>query len=70
MNQLQWNWNKFNPLKNGEKGNVIQENIIVPKKLFRIFLGKVKSFQILFSKFAFLTDAKISSMKNLMFSFS
>lgn len=23
MNQLRWNWNKFNPLKNGEKGNVI-----------------------------------------------
>lgn len=50
MNQLQWNWNKFNPLKNGEKGNVIQENIIVPKKLFRIFLGKVKSFQIFIFK--------------------
>lgn len=23
MNQLQCNWNKFNPLKNGGKGNVI-----------------------------------------------
>lgn len=70
MNQLQWNWNKFNPLKNGGKGNVIEENIIVPKNCLGYFLEKSRVFKFLFSKFAFLTDAKISNMKNLMFSFS
>lgn len=67
MNQLQWNWNKFNPLKNGGKGNVIEENIIVPKNCLGYFLEKSRVFKFLFSKFAFLTDAKISNMKNLMF---
>lgn len=63
MNQLQWNWNKFNPLKNGGKGNVIEENIIVPKNCLGYFLEKSSVFKFLFSKFAFLTCQNIQYEK-------
>lgn len=53
MNQLQWNWNKFNPLKNGGKGNVIEENIIVPKNCLGYFLEKSRVFKFYFQNLHF-----------------